>query len=52
MNILLLVYIELVLISKQNLTCIFLGKRKTLISGSAPTENLPKKSHEAPKRER
>ena len=29
-----------------------LGKRKTLISGSAPTENLLEKSHEAPKRER
>jgi hypothetical protein len=29
-----------------------LGARKTLITGSIPTENLPKKSHEAPKHER
>ena len=25
-----------------------LGKRKTLVTGSIPTENLPQKSHEAP----
>ena len=38
--------------SKQNLICISPGKRKTLVTGSVPTENLPEKSHEAPKRER
>lgn len=35
-----------------NLICIFLGVRKTLVTGSVPTENLPEKSHEAPKCER
>ncbi len=29
-----------------------LGVRKTLVAGSVPTEKLPTKSHEAPKRER
>ena len=38
--------------SKQNLISISPGKRKTLVTGSVPTENLPEKSHEAPKRER
>ena len=35
-----------------NLICMFLGARKTLVTGSVPTENLPEKSHEAHKRER
>jgi hypothetical protein len=28
-----------------------LGKRKTLVTGSIPTENLPQKSHEAPSKQ-
>ena len=35
-----------------NLICMFLGARKTLVTGSVPTENLPEKSDEAHKRER
>ena len=31
---------------------VILGVRKTLVTGSVPTENLPEKSNEAPKRER
>ena len=37
---------------KLNYICIFLGARKTLVTGSVPTENLPDKSHKAPKNER
>ena len=35
---------------KLNLICMFLGVRKTLVTGSVPTENLPEKSHKARKR--